>query len=323
MNRLPLLALLALALVSCQSSRSAKRSQPILSQQRTSLRAKDRPLEDLGLLYDDTLVTVSARTVDFNGQAVVPRYIRTEKSGPGGDLTVDAAVTNIVFGVNPNFTVSVAIPYISKSLDRPAAASTLRAEGLGDAAVVGKYRFFQNTGAGETTEAAVLFGVELPTGRDSVKNGGVTLPQSFQLGSGSVDAIIGGAFTRIQGRWLVNADLIAKINTEANDFQFGNSLRFDVGGHFRAYPARYERYDQMTINLVAELNGIWADENQLNGSDIGASGGTKVFATPGIQVIVSESLLFEGAVQLPVAMNLNGTQLEEDFVAIFGLRFRF
>ena len=48
-----------------------------------------------------------------------------------------------------------------------------------------------------------------------------------------------------------------------------------------------------------------------------------MFATPGIQVIVSDSMLFEAAVQLPVLMNLHGSQLEENFVTILGMRLLF
>lgn len=313
----------ALALGGCRSPGSITPAAQIPEEGQGVRGERDPGLDDLGLVYDDTIITTSARTVDFNGQAVVPRYIHTEKSGAGNDLSVDAVVTKVVFGLHQDLTVSLAVPYVSKHLDQSGGSPTLRSEGLGDSALAGKYRFFQDTGPGETTEAAVIFGLELPTGRDGVKDGGMLLPQPLQPGSGSLDAILGGAFTRIDGRWLLNMDLIAKLNSEANDYRFGNTLRFDIGGHYRVYPARYERFDQTTVNLVAELNGIWAGRDRLGGSRVAASGGTKLFATPGLQVIVSENLLFEGAVQIPVLMDLNGSQLEEDFVAVVGLRLRF
>ena len=283
----------------------------------------DPGLLALGLVYDDTIVTESGRTVDFNGQAVVPRYLRIAKSGGGADLDVDVAITNVIFGINKDFTIKLGLPYITKSLDRPGSLPVLRSGGLGDAPLVGKYRFYQETGLAETTEASFLFGVELPTGRDDERDAGALLPAPLQPGSGSLDAILGGAVTRVDGRWLGNADVIAKINSEANDYSFGNSLRVDVGGHFRALPARYERYDQLTVNLVAELNSVWLDRDTLEGDRVSDSGGFKLFATPGFQVIFNRYVLFEAALQLPLVMDLNGSQLEEDFVAIFGLRARF
>ncbi|TDJ68337.1 MAG: hypothetical protein E2O39_13345 [Planctomycetota bacterium] len=83
-------------------------------------------LADLALAYDDTIVTQSARTVDFNGQAFLPRYIHVQKSGSGADLDVDIEVANSVFGINENFTVRLGLPYVTKLLDRPGAAPTLR-----------------------------------------------------------------------------------------------------------------------------------------------------------------------------------------------------
>ena len=278
---------------------------------------------DLALAYDDTIVAQSARTVDFNGQAFVPRYIHVEKSGGGSELDVDVALLNFVFGVNEDFTVRLGLPYVTKRLDQPGSAPTLNWEGLGDAPLLGKYRFYQKTGRGETTEAAALFGLELPTGRDGVSDQGMTLPQPLQPGSGSLDAILGGAFTRVDGRWLLNADLIAKLNSEANDFRFGNEVRADIGGQYRIHPARYERFDQLTVNLVAELNGSWAGHDRQGGSSVPDSGGSKLFVTPGVQVILNRYFLLEAAVQVPVVMDLNGDQLEEDFVSIVGIRARF
>jgi len=40
-------------------------------------------------------------------------------------------------------------------------------------------------------------------------------------------------------------------------------------------------------------------------------------------VIVSEALLFEGGIQIPIYRDLNGPQLAEDFRATVGLRWRF
>lgn len=289
--------------------------------------SRQKRLEDLGLLYDDTIVTQSARTVDFNGQAVVPRYIYTDLDKGDRDLTVQVAATRVVFGLNPDMTIGLTIPYVNKELRRTNPTSgmreTLRADGLGDVAVTGKYRFFQETGPGETTEAAALFGLELPTGRTDVTDGGMRLAQPLQPGSGSVDAILGAAFTRVDGRWLLNADLLGKFNSEADDYRFGNMYRFDVGGQFRLYPSRYTSFDQTTVNLVAELNTVYAERDDVDGAAVSDSGGFKAFATPGLQVIVSESVLFEAAVQIPVYRDLNGSQLEENFRTILGMRVRF
>ncbi len=289
--------------------------------------SREGQLIQLGLLYDDTIVTQSARTVDFNGQAVVPRYVYTDKDKGAQELSVHAALLKLVFGINEKMTISATIPWLDKSMTRINAGSgqkeTLRSQGIGDVPVVGKARIYQDAGLGETTEAAAIFGLELPVGRTDLEDGGMRLPQPMQSGSGGMDAILGVAFTRVDGRWQVNSDLIAKINSEANDFRFGNSYRFDIGGVFRLIPAKYVSFTQTTVNLVLELNTIYAEKDSAGGVTVYDSGGTKIFLTPGIQVLVSENLLFESAVQLPILLELPGSQFEENYRFILGMRARF
>jgi hypothetical protein len=283
---------------------------------------RDPRLDNLGLVYDDTIVTTSGRTVDFNGQGLITRLMHTEKSGGGSELSVNALVGKVVFGLDRDFTLALSAPYFRKRRKTPS-GSILRSEGLGDSSLVGKYRFFQETGRGKTLEASVLFGLELPTGSSSERSGGSLLPIPLQPGSGSVDGILGVAATKVEGRWLVSADLIAKLNGEAKGYRLGHSLRADLGGHFRLYPARYERFDQKTLNLVAELNSLFIVKDKSGGTSIGNTGGNKLFGTLGMQWIFNENFLLEAAVQLPLLLDLNGNQMEEDWVSIFGFRLRF
>ena len=164
--------LLFAGLCGCVSTPQGPPRQESQDLERGGRAGHQRRLEDLALLYDDTIVTQSARTVDFNGQAVVPRYIYTSKEKGDRDLDVHVASTRAVFGINENLTVGITIPYVNKRLRRTNPSSgqreTLRSDGIGDVPIVGKYRFFQDAGAGETTEAAAIFGLELPTGRTSV-----------------------------------------------------------------------------------------------------------------------------------------------------------
>jgi hypothetical protein len=289
--------------------------------------SRQRQLEDLGLRRDDTIVTESARTVDFNGQAVVPRYVYTELDKGDQELTVQTAATRVVFGLGRDVTAGLTVPYVHKVLRRTnpitSLRETLRSDGLGDATATAKYRFFQDAGPGETTEGAALFGLELPTGRADAAEDGARLPQPLQPGSGSVDAILGAAFTRVDGRWQVNADAIGKLNSQADGYRFGNTYRADAGVQLRLHPARYTSFDQATVNLIAELNAVFAERDAEGGATVLDSGGLKVFATPGVQVIASDCVLLEAAVSIPVYRALHGSQLEESFQTILGMRARF
>ncbi len=276
----------------------------------------------LALVYDDTIITQSARTVNFNGQALLPRYHHVTKQKGGRKLSQDIVSTKTVFGLHRNLTMALTVPYVNRRLRR-SGSPTLRSQGLGDITLSGKYRYYQNSEVSKTTEAAILLGLELPTGRTDRRDHGMRLAQPLQPGSGSLDTILGTAFTHIDNRLLINADLFWKINAKADNFRFGDTYRFDVGAQYRIYPERYERSDQLTVLLIAELNGSYAEQNRLHSVTQRDSGGLKVLASPGIQVIVSETLLFEASLQLPIIQNLHGDALEQEYGTIIGLRWRF
>ncbi|MCZ6691854.1 MAG: hypothetical protein O7H41_19890 [Planctomycetota bacterium] len=292
----------------------------------------------IGLEYDDTIFTQSARTRNFTGQGVIPRFTYTRatntyegnvhKSDPDDqDLKVYRTTVRVVYGATEDATVGLTVPYLVKSLKTGIGGSrvTLNSDGVGDATLSGKWRLFKKPELGGTTELAAIFGLELPTGRDDVRDDGMRLPAPLQPGSGGVDAILGLAGTRLWdgGRWLVNTDLIYKANSEANDYRFGNVIRFDAGMQFRAYPIRYERYDQFTLNLILELNGRYAERDKVNGDPVDASGGLIIRLSPGVQTIVTENLLFEAGIQIPVFRHLHGLQLSEDVSGTVGARLLF
>ncbi len=52
------------------------------------------------------------------------------------------------------------------------------------------------------------------------------------------------------------------------------------------------------------------------------TGGTVVFLSPGIQW-VTQRVIYEASLQVPVIQNLNGSQVETDFVATAGVRIQF
>ncbi len=300
--------------------------------------ARRETSDAIGLTYDDTIFTQSARTRNFTGQGLIPRttYVRATHLYDGNDRQRDASDTELtafvttvkaIVGLHEDVTLSATLPYFRRELKTTQAGRRLRlnADGFGDVAVVGKWRFWKAPELRGTTEIAGFFGIELPTGSDSIRDAGMRLPQPLQPGSGSVDGILGAAFTRVWdgGRWLVNADAFYKRNAQANDYRFGDVARFDVGGQFRVYPEQYERYDQLTLNLIVELNGRYAGKDQLDGHRIDGTGGLKLFVSPGIQAIVTENLLFELGVQLPAYRNVQGPQLVEDVRATIGLRWLF
>ena len=193
--------------------------------------------------------------------------------------------------------------------------------GFGDLFVLAKYLFLQKDAPGKTTRMAVLGRVKFPTGRDDETDAqGNKLPRPLQLGTGSVDYSAGVAVTHIVRRIGLNADLIYNFNTEANNFAFGDTLKYDFALGYRVSPRRYETYSTKQWNAYLELNGEFARSNKLNGVRLPDSGGNVAFLSPGIQFIPFSTFLMEASLRIPVIQNLNGTQLK--FQPAFTVGFR-
>jgi len=99
------------------------------------------------------------------------------------------------WGFYRNFDLTVLIPIVTNHFNS-AGAPTAGGTGLGDVMVLLKYRFYRRDSARGTTQAAVMFGPKIPTGRaDFTDTNGSLMPASLQPGSGSTDLFLAANWT--------------------------------------------------------------------------------------------------------------------------------
>src|SRR3954471_14726310 len=169
------------------------------------------------------IVTISASTLEAGHGAVAFLYEYLAFGGLGdADLiaaagkhihahsigTIQSASVGAAYGVTDDFMVSVRAPYVNRTDAREGHHEHLAggivsntvdyrgdASGFGDVTVLGQYRFINNQAS--RTEAAFLFGVKLPTGATNrIDRLGELFEAEFQPGSGSLDLLLGAAFTQ-------------------------------------------------------------------------------------------------------------------------------
>ena len=129
-------------------------------------------------------------------------------------------------------------------------------------------------------------------------------------------------FTQKLG-WEFDADLGYKVNTEANDFEFGDVLSYNLSYQRRLWPRELpEEGVPSFLYGVVEVNGSYAQKDKINGVRDGDSGGHTVFFSPGIQW-VSSRWIVEAAVQIPIVQERHGDALEAGSAVILGVHFRF
>jgi len=236
-----------------------------------------------------------------------------------------AVPITFVYGFTEKFAGIATIPYIYRKQRTNSGSDriTRKTSGLGDITLLGKYRIYTKDSPGATSRLSLLGGLELPTGRSGDSDSVGKLARTFQTGSGSWDPILGAAFSNqsLDDEWDYN--LTYQFNTEAHNFEFGDVLKYTIAYQKRLLP--WELPDEglyTQFNAVLELNGEWKQKNRDESGSVDASGGNTIYLSPGLQ-IASKYFVAETSVQLPVFQDLNGTQVETDYVIITSLRVTF
>ena len=251
----------------------------------------------------------------FRSQA---RWLRATDDPTSSDKQVNVvAITNaLVYGVTPDLALFAIFPYIFRNVELTDPSSGKRIDkndsGIGDLTLIGRYTIYAKDYPSGTARFAPLAGIKLPTGDDDLE----------PITTESVDLQFGGVSTITWdfGRHEIDADIIYRVNTEAKDFEKGDDLFYDLAYEFRVYPWTLPDVGAPNfLYLVAEANGIFSQKSELNGKTIDNSGGSILFLSPGIQIATKRYIL-EASIQLPVIQDLNGNQVETDFVFTAGFR---
>lgn len=255
-------------------------------------------------------------------------FSRRAKGGPRGanrDLHARGIVSVLGRGVARNLAVFGVLPYLDTTLDFTAPGGRLRRNtaGIGDARLFGRYTFHRRDAQGRTFRIAAFFGVEMPTGDNEKRDSLGRLPAPLQPGSGSWDPFSGIVLTYQTLEYQIDAQASYKINTTANDFEFGDETRLDVSFQYRLRP-RVLNDSGVPGYLYGVLEASVRNraKNKADGRRDPNSGGTSVFLSPGIQY-VTKRWIVEGIIEIPLAQDLGGTALEDDYIVRVGFRVNF
>lgn len=272
---------------------------------------------DVGLTpaKDQTIVRVQSR---YKKASDDPTSLDRETK----TLTVPVTV---VYGFTERFAGIADIPWVYRRHKTLSGTEriTRKTEGIGDTALLGKYLFYTRDEIGVTSRLSVIGGLELPSGRTGDEDDQGKLPRTLQAGSGAIDGILGLAFTHqtLDDEWDTN--LTYQWNNEANNFEFGDVLKYTVAYQKRVLPwVLPEEGMYQQLNLVLEFNGEWQQKHEDQNGTVADSGGHTIYVSPGLQ-LASKRFVAETSIQWPVVQDLNGSQVETDYTVVASLRFTF
>ncbi len=239
------------------------------------------------------------------------RYVRAtdDPSRKGRELEALVVPQTLVVGWTPRFATFSTLPVLAHQRLESGTGASRRDEAVGDLRLLGRYTFFADDYAPlSTRRAAALFGMKFPTGAD-------------RFGTPSFDPIGGLVGTWAANRHELDMDAVFSATTKRHGFEAGDALRYDVAYRYRLWPRRFEGR-LLQLNAVLELNGSWVGRARSEGASVRSSGGSVLLLSPGLQFI-TQRLIVEASLQLPIHQDLNGDQLESDFVAVLSVRVPF
>ncbi len=247
-----------------------------------------------------------------------------DPSGADRDRTSQQLISVLGYAFSSDFMLIGILPYVDNDLDINIAGirQDRSTNNIGDLRLFGRYTLFRKNWPGGTLRISPFAGLEMPTGQDDEQDTLGRLPANVQTGSGSWDPFGGIVLTYQALDFEFDTAISYQINTEANDFEFGDVARFDASLQYRLWPRKLKGGVPGFLYGVIETNLIYKDNNQSASFDDTNSGGTTLFLAPGIQY-VTRRWVVETAFQLPLIQDLNGTALEKDTILRAGFRVNF
>ncbi len=247
-----------------------------------------------------------------------------DPSGADRDRRAQTIVSVLGYGVNNKLAVFGVLPYRHNELKLTVGGqgNTRETSGPGDATLFSRYTLIQRDRPGRSFRVAPFAGFKAPTGEEHEGDAFGTLPASVQLGSGSWDGFGGVVLTYQTLDYQIDTQISYRINNGAKHFAAGDVMRLDGSLQYRLWPRTFSGGVPGFLYGVIEVNLLTQDENRIGSGDDPNSGGTRIFLTPGIQY-VTRRWIIEAAVQVPLIQNLNGTALENDYIARAGFRVNF
>jgi len=251
-------------------------------------------------------------------------------------MRMESHMMSLMYAPSDDLTVMAMLPYKILSMDhltRTGMTFTTRAEGIGDLTTLANYVVFR---APQNRHLfTVQGGMSFPTGsideRDQTPAGpNQKLPYPMQLGSGTYDLKIGANYQYFKNLWSLGAMGLGtiRLGENDNDYRLGNVL--ELGSW-----VSYEWFDWLstTFRLKGKswgnISGADPDLNPaiIPTADPDRRGGTRIDTLFDIELYVPagkwKGNRFGIGFGVPIYQNLDGPQLETDWIATAGWQWIF
>jgi hypothetical protein len=205
------------------------------------------------------------------------------------------------FSISDKLQLRAMIPY-EVNMQQSLPGNT-RTKGIGDISLLANYRLWQHQGRSGTQVFVAGAGVKLPSGKYAAEKVSSIEDQNFQLGTGSTDYLLNGAYRLSYRKWVFSAVGSYKYNTQNKDnFRYGDVLTTGITAVYRKELREFSISPY--IQVINETQYDNADNHVLQshtGSSVFYTGGgcdvnTKKFAVGINYQVAASQNLYEGEI---------------------------
>ena len=261
----------------------------------------------------------------YKGGAITPRvYFIRQHLGP---LKVNRQVLDVSLSYTPSprLQLEAEVPIWRTSLhDIATSGSSL---GVGNIDLWSKYRFFRQVKTYGDRQAAVRFGLELPTGKKDAPtqteiNAPAFVRQQLTPINGGLSPHFDLAFSQAGGRFIFGGNAEAIFRTERDGFRLGHEQRLNTDFEYVLLPRDYKRPGG-ELFLILETTFVHRGTGRLDGAPVSGSTATEYYVAPGLQYAARPRFVVEGSVQFPVVRNTGPALLRTDVNVLLGMKYLF
>jgi hypothetical protein len=266
-------------------------------------------------------VTSPGLTV-YKGGAITPRvyFVRQHL----GALKVNRQMVDVSLSYTPlsKLQLEAEVPISRTSFDDGVTSGS--GVGLGNISVWTKYRFFREVKTYGDRQAAVRFGLELPTGRKDAPsvNAPAFVRQQLTPISGGLAPHFDLAFSQAGGRFIFGGNAEAVFRTERDGFRMGHEQRLSTDLEYVLLPREYQKPGG-ELFLILETTFVHRGRGRLNSASVADSKATEYYLAPGLQYAARPRFVVEGSVQFPVVRNTGALALRTDVNVLLGVKYLF
>jgi hypothetical protein len=239
------------------------------------------------------------------------------------------SVIRVHYGLSERISLGVDLPFIHREHshihhhDGEDLWESWNYGGLGDLVVSARVALLVPSSQFDP-HVSLLAGVKLPTGVTRATNAeGEAAEVAIQPGSGSTDGVVGIDFRQallsvptVSGEYgvlpLIVGTLFQFGGNGTDDWRFGNSLLVSVGTEYQL-----ARRASVLLQFNGRFQG-YADVGS-TGEPRENTGGSWIFASPGLNIQLSDEFSGYSYIQVPLYQNVHGIQQTAKLNLLFGI----